>query len=567
MSDPDDLRARLSRRSFIQRGAAAGAAVSLGGLLAACGDSDDGGSEAAPATSGGGATSQAPETQFQTGTAIETAEAAPTTGTTEAAEEIIRGGRLRVGHVGGGEAETFNPGVAASFIDASRLFNIYDRLVSVAPDLSLQNELAEEFVPNADATVWQIRLKSGITWHDGKDLTADDLVYTIRNGSDAKHAASSTFAAFDVKGIKKLDPLTISLPLKTPNARLQDAFTLFPMSIVQDGFKDYSKPIGTGAFKFVEFDVGKSSLMARNENYWLEGRPYVDELEDLSIADDTARLNALLEGDIDLMEQLPYAQARQHAGGDQIVVIDAPSPNILPILMACDLEPFKDVRVRQAMRLIADRQGLIDGALLGFGTVGNDLFGKGLPYFNNDLPQREQDLDQAKQLLKAAGAEGLEVTLHSSKIYPGMLESATLFAEQAKGAGVKVNVKEEPANSYFDIGLLYTKVNFGQSFWNAPTLSAWHEQSVLSDAVWNETHWKRPEFDKLVRQAQGELDQTKAAELWNEVQKVLYDEGGYLIWCYVNLVDAAAPNVRGVVPSGFYNLGGFDYRNYWLAAA
>jgi peptide/nickel transport system substrate-binding protein len=567
MSRPDDPRGGLSRRSFIQRGAAAGAALSMGGLLAACGGSDDDGG----GSSSGGTSSAAPvgssqvQETFATGTAIEsaTSEAAATT---EAAEAINRGGRLRVGHVGGGEAETFNPGVAASFIDASRLFNIYDRLVSVAPDLSIQNELAEEWEPNADATVWKIRLRSGVTWHDGKDLTADDLIYTLTNASDPKHAASSTVAPFDIKNIKKLDPLTIELPLTTPNARLQDAFTLFPMSIVQDGFKDYSKPIGTGPFKFVEFDVGKSSLSAANENYWLEGRPYVAELEDISIADDTARLNALLEGEIDLMEQLPYAQARQYAGGSDINVIDAPSPNILPILMAVDLEPFKDVRVRQAMRLIADRQALIDGALLGFGTLGNDLFGKGLPYFDDQLPQREQDLEQAKSLLKAAGAEGLEVTLHSSKIYPGMLESATLFAEQAKGAGVKIKVKEEPANSYFDIGLLYTKVNFGQSFWNSASLSAWYEQSVVSEAVWNETHWRRPEFDKLVRQAQGELDETKAAETWSEVQKVLYDEGGYLIWTYVNLVDAAAPNVQGIVPSGFFNLGAFDYRNYWLAA-
>src|SRR5262249_3898369 len=159
----------------------------------------------------------------------------------------------------------------------------------------------------------------------------------------------------------------------------------------------------------------------RNPSYWQEGKPYVDELEDISIDDDSARLNALLAGEIDLMTQLPFVQARAHKTRGDIQVIDPPSPSAQVFVMAIDLAPFQGKRVPQALRLIPDRQALIVGALAGFGTPGNDLVGAGLPYFD-DLPVRHQDLEQAKSLLKAAGQEGLTVTLHTSNIVPGFVE-------------------------------------------------------------------------------------------------------------------------------------------------
>ena len=158
--------------------------------------------------------------------------------------------------------------------------------------------------------------------------------------------------------------------------------------------------------------------------------------------------------------------------------------------MAVDEPPFDDVRVRQAFRLIADRQALIDGALSGYGTIGNDLAGSGLPYYMEACRGARQDLDRARALLAEAGQENLEVTLHTSDIVPGFVEAATLFAEQAKAAGVTVNIKREAANAYFNTVLLYTKLPFAQSFWTYSSLAAWYTQSLLSDAVWNETHFR-----------------------------------------------------------------------------
>ena len=208
--------------------------------------------------------------------------------------------------------------------------------------------------------------------------------------------------------VTKVDDLTLDDPAEEPGrAPLRPVRPAEHRHRPERLRRTTRKPIGTGAFKFVSFTSGERSLCAKNADYWEEGKPYVDEWEDISISDDAARLNALLAGEIDMMSQLEFAQAKAQQEAGEIQVIDAPSPAIQVILMAVDEPPFDDPLVRQAFRLIPDRQALINGALAGFGTVGNDLAGAGLPYFA-DLPAREQDLEQAKSLLQQAGQEGLD---------------------------------------------------------------------------------------------------------------------------------------------------------------
>jgi peptide/nickel transport system substrate-binding protein len=512
--------------------AAAGLALGSSGLLAACGGDGGGGAGSSGGGKSGGGTQ--------------------------------RGGRLRVGHVGAGKGESFNPARGSSFIDASRYYNLFDPLSRVSPDLDVEPGLALEWNPNNDSTIWEVKLRPDVTWHDDKPFTADDVIYTMQEMSDPKHISHSSVTNIDLGAVKKLNDLTLRIPLKSPNARLFDSFVQQNTVIVQDGAKDFSKPVGTGPFMFESFSVGERRLCKRNPNYWEEGKPYVDEWEDISIDDNAARLNALLAGEIDMMSQLPYAQAKDQQQRGEIQVLAADSPAIQVFIMAVDIAPFDDERVRQAFRLIPDRQALIDGALFGFGSVGNDLAGRGLPFFAGDLPAREQDFEQARSLLKQAGAENLKVTLHTSDIVPGFVEAATLFAQQAKGAGVDVEVKKEPANAYFDTSLLYTKLDFAQSFWTFSSLPIWYEQALLSDAVWNETHWRDPSFDKLIREAQGAPDESTATDLWHQIQEIQYEQGGYIVWSNQQLVDGLSSKVKGMEPSSFFNLGGWNYRDVQL---
>jgi peptide/nickel transport system substrate-binding protein len=232
--------------------------------------------------------------------------------------------------------------------------------------------------------------------------------------------------------------------------------------------------------------------------------------------------------------------------------------------MAVNLWPFKDNRVREAFRLIVDRPALIEGALAGFGTPANDLWGHGLPFFAHDLPVRTRDVEKAKSLLKAAGQEGLKVTLYTSSIDAGFTEAATLFAQQALAAGVHVNVKLEPPSSYFNTALIYTHLNFAQSLWNGNSLATWYTEALLSSAVWNETHFRYKWYDNMIYAAEGAPTARRATELWHKVQEVQYNQGGYVGWANEHIIDAAQKYVKGIVPSAFYDLGGPNYRDIWL---
>jgi peptide/nickel transport system substrate-binding protein len=475
------------------------------------------------------------------------------------------GGTLTVGMSTGGPSDTLDPNAAVSTVDAARADNLFDHLTTLTIDGTTQLELAESFEPNSNATLWTIKLRKGVTWHDGSPFTADDVIYTLRRIGAPKStlAGVSTVAVMDLASLKKIDTYTLQIPLNVPIADLTPSFSIFYMAIIKDGTTSFTHPIGTGPFMFQSWKAGESSTFVRNPHYWLGSMPYADKLVLTSITDDTARLNALLGGQVDCVELLSFAQAKAMQASNQVQLLIPKPSNIVPMTMAVDTPPFNDVRVRQAFRLIAGRPQLVQVAQDGFGNVGNDLFGKGFPYYDYKLSQRVQDIDQAKSLLKKAGQENLSVTLNSSSVAPGMLESATAFASQAQKAGVNVTIKNIPAADYYGSG--YLKYGFGQSQWNADTIPQWMEQAVVKGAPYNETHWNLPSFNDLFTRARGELNPAKRAAMFDELQSILWNSGGYIIWGLVPFIDGLAPNVHGATPNPAQDLSNYMFRQYWLS--
>ena len=361
-----------------------------------------------------------------------------------------------------------------------------------------------EWTPNKDATEWEVKLRPGVTFHNGKPLTAQDVIYSIRLMSKPTSAALPFVSGINLNELKAVNSTTLRIPLKFPDGSLQSNFVYYNTWIVQDGEKDFSHPVGTGPFKFESFTPGQQSVFGKNADYWMTGKPYVDTIKIVSISDDTARLNALLSGQIDAMAQLPYAQAKAHQATGDIVVLAAKAPQALVFYFDVTKPPFNDNRVRTAMKLIANRPQLVSDAISGFGEVGNDIIGKGLPLYNTSLPQRVQDIEQAKSMLKAAGHSNLQVTLKTSQIIPGFVESATLYAQQAAAAGVKVALQQIPPDSYFNPSLQYLKLAFGQSQWPVFSLKFFYLQALASNAPYNETHWHDPAWNSLLFKAIGE---------------------------------------------------------------
>jgi peptide/nickel transport system substrate-binding protein len=509
------------RRELLQRAGGAGLLLASGSALAACGSKKG----------------LIPET-------------------TTTAERPRRGGTLHVGMVGAGKSESFNPANAgSSLITVAMAFAVFDSLVRVDADLKVQPGLATKWTPNAAADVWDVTLRDGVTWHDGKPFTAQDVVYTLRWMGKPTNALVNTVANVDLPKVRALGRLGVRIPLKRPNPELPTVFA--PTWIVQNGATDFTKPVGTGPFMYQSLKPGQQSVMARNPRYWDAGKPYVDKLIIQSIDDNTARLNALMGGQIDVMAQVPYAEAKAQRTGGRIKLLDSPSTSAAAFYMAVDEQPFNDVRVRQALRLLADRKALIETTLAGFGQLGNDLIGQGVEYYASDLPQRERDVERAKALLAAAGhGSGLSVTLQTSSAVPGMAEAATLFAQQAKDGGVKVKMEQVPANAYFDPTLKYLKMPFAQTLWTGITdLGAFYPYAIASDGTYNETHWKDRTTDRLIAEATTATDRAAAARAWAQVQRQQYDEGGYIVWATSNNVDATSTRVAGITPSKYLNLG------------
>src|SRR5262249_7301926 len=286
-----------------------------------------------------------------------------------------------------------------------------------------------------------------------------------------------------------------------------------------------SHPIGTGPFKFVSFTPGQQSVFVANKNYWEHGKPYVDKVVvNSSFTDEQARQNALLSGAINISSTVPPVNAKAMAAAGGVKILRSHSPFGVFFQMRIDKGPFADVRVRKAMKLIADRQALVDGAYEGFGIPANDLQGRLSQYFASDLPVPQQDIEQAKSLLKSAGQEGLSFVLPTSDAGAGFVAAATLFAEQAKAAGVNISVKQIDPATYFTPTAGFLSRPIGQDGgWSYASLTAVYRDWFIPTAPFNETHWGAQPGGaadiKLLSEAMAAVDPAKAGQLWAEVQR------------------------------------------------
>jgi peptide/nickel transport system substrate-binding protein len=538
---------RVTRRQLI---VGAGAAW----LLAACGDDDDDGvsggatsgpqapaTTGAPGTSGGSGTTVAPGT-----TTAQTAGPA-----TSAAPAGTPGGTLRVGLVG-----STNDLIDGQYIvtktDQARLVTGWETLVNYDADFNISYEhgLAEEVEAKA-ADLYVIRLKDGIEFHNGKPVTADDVIYSLQRRVDPDLAiAPDLIELVDPSGLTKIDDRTVEVQLKQKavtfiNSLAEYTNTVVPVDYARfDG--DASTQIGTGPFMLQSFTPGSESVHVKNPNYWGEGLPYLDEVQIIDFTDSAALVNALNSGQIDAAAEIPFAQVTTVEGNPNLRLLESEAGSWLPITMAIDQPPFDDVRVRQAMRLICNRDEMVQRVLSGHGRVGNDMYGV-FDACYPDFPQREQDIEQAKSLLADANQANLEIDLFAPDDTAGLPELIAVFADQAKAAGVKVNAQVLDGGTYW--GDEYTKRTFATSFWGTRPYLNQVGQGSLKNATYPETHWP-PEgsnFAQLYKQALAETDDDARCEIIRQMQQEEYDEGGNIIAIFNNLLDAHAANVQGFV--------------------
>ena len=476
-----------------------------------------------------------------------------------------RGGRLRAAFAGGGASETLDPHLANLFADVARAKALYDKLADYGADLSAQPRLATRWEANKTLDRWQVTLREA-TFHDGSPVTAEDVLYSYRRIADPKQTfrAKASLEPIDLDASRATGERGIEFVLKRPTAEFPNILAAFGAYIVPSGAKDFDrKPVGSGPFRFVSFAPGRSAVFRRHDDYW-EGAPHLDELEFVVANEESARVNALLGGQVEYAHELNPTTARAHESGGQIEIVRLRNSAMQAFCMKTDRAPFDDKRVREAFFLIADRQELVDGALSGAGVVGNDLFGKGYEYYAADLPQRAQDLDKARALLKKAGAEKLKVTLDTSAVAAGFTEAASIFRDQAAKAGVTVEVKMGSKDSYWSDILDSGTLSCYRS--GAMPIEAHISQRLLTDSTTNATKWRHKDFDALYEQAQSTRDKTQRAAVYERMQRRLYAEGGFLIWGFADWIIGTGKTVKGVetkAPANTLDWARFD--KVWLA--
>ncbi|MFD3840296.1 ABC transporter substrate-binding protein [Streptomyces sp. NPDC058642] len=476
-----------------------------------------------------------------------------------------RGGRLRAAFAGGGASETLDPHLANLFADVARAKALYDKLADYGADLSAQPRLATKWESNKTLDRWQVTLREA-AFHDGRPVTAKDVLFSYRRIADPKQTfrAKASLEPIDLDASRATSERGIEFVLKRPTAEFPNILAAFGAYIVPENATDFdTKPVGSGPFRFVSFAPGRSAVFRRHDGYW-EGAPHLDELEFVVANEESARVNALLGGQVEYAHELNPTTARAHEGKGQIEIVRLRNSAMQAFCMKTDRAPFDDQRVREAFFLIADRKELVDGALSGAGVVGNDLFGKGYEYYAADLPQREQDLDKARALLKKAGAEKLKVTLDTSAVAAGFTEAASIFRDQAAEAGVTVDVKMGSKDSYWSDILDSGTLSCYRS--GAMPIEAHISQRLLTDSTTNATKWRHKDFDALYEQAQSTRDKTERAAVYGRMQRRLYTEGGFLIWGFADWIIATGRTVKGVetkAPANTLDWARFD--KVWLA--
>ena len=493
-----------------------------GGARGRPGDSDDDGD----ATSAASPTTAAAETTKAPASSAPTSQPAGTTTVSEppplhggdgARHQLLR--RPTSSAAASCASATSAAGKAESFNPARR--RRLDRHLAAVPDLrpAHARQPGPHPGPGPRARVeperrrdglYEVKLRPDVVFHDGKSFTADDVIYSLRQMGDEKHLGHFAVTNIDLDELKKLDDLTRGDPAQEPERRL--------LARVRE------RHHGDGA--------GRRDRLHQADR---DGPVQVRHVH-ARRAQPLAREPGLLGGGQAVRRRVGGHLDRRRGGAAERAAPRRDRRDEPARLPAGEGPPGDGRHLRReraepvdALLLHGGRHRAVrrpEGArglppdpgpagadrrrALGFGTLGNDLFGKGYKYFADDLPSARPTPRRRRRCSRRPATRTSTVTLHTSDAVPGFVESATLFAQQAKAAGVTVNVKKEAANAFFDTSLLYTKLDFSQDFWAAGSLGAWYELALLSDAAWNETHWREPEYDKLIREAQGATDEKTA---------------------------------------------------------
>lgn len=457
-----------------------------------------------------------------------------------------KGGTFRLGSHDGNTSDTHDPGTYVTFSGIQLAHTHRSYLTMITPTNELGPDMADSWSATADASQWTFKLNKNASFHSGKAFTAEDVIASLNHHRGEKSTSAAKALLKDVSEIVKNDAHSVTVKLTGGNADFPWLLTDYhiPMCPANaDGTIEWQSGDGAGPYKLVNNEFGVGAKLVRHDGWHLEGA-YFDEVEITVLNDPNARQTALVTGDVDAVTQLELKTLSLLKRNKNIEVDNVPSGAAITMPMFVDQAPFDDVNVRLALKLAIDREEIIKKIAFGTAIPGNDVHvSPNMPYWA-DLPQRKYDPDKAKSLLKKAGKEGLAVSLSvADSVYSGAVDLCVLYAEQAKAAGITINVVREPNDGYYSD--VWLKKPFCMVQWGArPTPDQMFSLAYKDDASWNESHWKNPRFNELLLLAKAELDQDKRTAMYREMQELASNDGGTIIPMFTNFVYARRKNVK-----------------------
>ncbi|GMG83042.1 ABC transporter substrate-binding protein [Paralimibaculum aggregatum] len=477
----------------------------------------------------------------------------------------VKGGHLKAAGWSSSTADTLDPAKASLSTDYVRCCAAYNRLTFLNEAGEVEMELAES-IESADAQTWIVKLRSGVTFHDGKPFTADDVVFSLARHLDDATGSKVNSIAAQMTGIKAVDPLTVEITLQAPNADLPTILSLHHFMIVAEGTTDFSTGNGTGAFRVETFEPGVRSIMMRNDNYFKDG-PNLDSFEYFAIPDNSARVNALLSGDIHLAAAVKPQSMRLLESQDHVVTSITTSGNYTNLNMRLDLSPGDNADFVEGMKYLLDRDLIRKSAVRGLAEIANDQpISPMNAYHNAELKPRAYDPERAKALFEKAGVYGQAIPIVASDAAGYSVEMATLVQQAGAEIGMPFDVQRVPSDGYWSKYWLKAPIHFG-NINPRPTPDILFSLLYASDAPWNESQFKSEKFDAMLVEARGELDFARRKEIYGEMQVMVSNEAGTAIPVYLSSVDALSTGLKGLRPNPLGGQMGYSFAEYvWLDA-
>ncbi|SDI54237.1 glutathione ABC transporter substrate-binding protein [Natribacillus halophilus] len=486
----------------------------------------------------------------------------------EATGEPQEGGDLSIAIQG--EPVSMDPHGSNDVPSAKARSLMYETLVTQDPEnFDLETEGLAESYEQTDDNTWVFELHEGVTFHNGEELTADDVVATFERVLDEEMASEAAFLFEMIENIEAIDDYTVEFTTEFPFAPLPShlahdaAGIISETAIEEDEAGELNldiEAVGTGAFEFEEWEEGSSLTVSKNDDYWGE-EANLDSVTYEIVGEDLTRIGMLENNETHVADEIEPTLTDQVEGLEDATLLNEPSLNMSYISFNTQEEPFDDPLVRQAITMAVDNEVLVEGVYEGYGEPAYGPINELVFGYDDSLDDLGYDPDEAEALLAEAGYEdGFETTLWMNDESAVREQTAELVQDQLSDIGIDVSIENVEWGAYLD----QTAEGEHEMFilgWNTVTADADYGMYSLfhSDnfgAPGNRAFYENEEVDELLDEARQETDEQTREELYAELQQILVDDAPMIYTVFDDHRVGVSDSVENFVqlPDGRFDL-------------